>query len=72
NHDIVNFNGNDPVALVKNGEIIDLIGVEGGADFAKDVNMRRKTTITSPSSTFLTDEWVISTDHEDVSGFGEL
>ena len=72
NHQIVNFNGNDPVALLKNGEIIDFFGVEGGADFAKDVNMKRKTTITSPSATYLVDEWEVNTDHEDVSGFGEL
>mgnify|MGYP006189124947 CR=1 FL=1 len=72
NHDIVNFNGNDPVALLKDGVIIDLIGTEGGEDFAKDVNMKRKTSITSPSAVFLTDEWVISSDHEVTTGFGQL
>ena len=71
NHQVVNFNGNDPVALLKNGEIIDFFGTEGGADFAKDVNMRRKTSITSPSTTFLADEWE-TYDHKDTSGFGEL
>lgn len=70
-HQIVNFNGNDPLALLKNGDIIDMVGVSGGADFAKDINMRRKTTITSPNTTFLSDEWVVF-DHQDISGFGQL
>jgi endonuclease I/chitodextrinase len=48
------FNGNDAVGLFKNGVLIDIIGnLNGGtADFAIDVTLRRKSTVTSPTTTF--------------------
>lgn len=48
------FNGNDAVGLFKNGVLIDIIGnFNGGtADFAINVTLRRKSTVTSPSTTF--------------------
>lgn len=54
------FNGNDPVGLFKNGVLIDIIGTfnGGSANFAVDVTLRRKSTITSPSTTFnLSSQW---------------
>jgi len=54
------FNGNDAVGLFKNGVLIDIIGTFNGgtANFAIDVTLRRKSTITSPSTTFnLSGEW---------------
>ena len=56
----VNFNGNDPVGLFKNDVLIDIIGAFdfGGGNFAKDVTLRRKNTISSPNTTFdETNEW---------------
>jgi len=48
------FNGNDAVGLFKNGVLIDIIGTFSGgtANFAIDVTLRRKSTVTSPSTTF--------------------
>lgn len=54
------FNGNDAVGLFKNGVLIDVIGTFNGgtANFAADVTLRRKSTITSPSTTFnLAAQW---------------
>jgi endonuclease I len=54
------FNGNDAVGLFKNGVLIDIIGTFNGgtANFAADVTLRRKSTITSPSTTFnLSTQW---------------
>ncbi len=54
------FNGNDAVGLFKNGVLIDIIGTFNGgtANFAADVTLRRKSTVTSPSATFnLSAQW---------------
>ncbi|MFE3871054.1 endonuclease [Flavobacterium sp. ZS1P70] len=54
------FNGNDAVGLFKNGVLIDIIGTfnGGAADFAIDVTLRRKSTVTSPTTTFsITAQW---------------
>ncbi|HCV83025.1 MAG TPA: endonuclease I, partial [Zunongwangia profunda] len=53
----IDFNGNDPVGLFKDGTLIDIIGTSGGDDFAKDVTLRRKATVTAPSATYNSDEW---------------
>ena len=64
----VNFNGNDPVGLFKNGELIDIFGSfeAGSADFAKDMTYRRKSSVTGPSATYNADEWE-ATSKDDVS-----
>lgn len=54
------FNGNDAVGLFKNGVLIDIIGTFNGgtANFAADVTLRRKSTVTSPTTTFnLSSQW---------------
>ncbi|MDW8851757.1 endonuclease [Flavobacterium sp. MMLR14_040] len=54
------FNGNDAVGLFKNDVLIDIIGTFSGgtANFAIDVTLRRKSTVTSPSTTFnLNSQW---------------
>lgn len=56
----VNFNGNDPVGLFKNGVLIDIIGVfDGGSgNFAQNTTLRRKVTVTGPNTTWdETNEW---------------
>lgn len=59
NGEPLNFNGNDPVGLFKNGTLIDILGVFGNsADFAKNVTLRRKSTVSSPNTTYdETNEW---------------
>ena len=54
------FNGNDAVGLFKNGVLIDIIGTFNGgtANFAADQTIRRKATVTSPTTTFnKTTQW---------------
>ena len=56
----VDFNGNDPIGLFKDGVLIDIIGVlnGGSADFAANVTLVRKDFVTGPNTTFdLEGEW---------------
>ena len=56
----VNFNGNDPVGLFKNGVLIDIIGEEGNSSYhIKDKTYRRKSTISEPNTRFNSNEWDI-------------
>jgi endonuclease I/chitodextrinase len=54
----INFNGNDPVGLFKNGVLIDIIGVldETAKNF-ENMTLRRKLTVTKPNTTYTTSEW---------------
>lgn len=53
---MVNFNGNDPIALLNSdGSVHDVVGSMGGADFAKD-NTLARTTLT-PSATYQASDW---------------
>ncbi len=55
---IVTFNGNDAIGLFKNGTLIDVLGTLGdGTVFAQNVTLRRKSSVTSPNSTYTTTEW---------------
>ncbi len=57
---IMSFNGDDKIALRKGNRIIDLIGVIGDSlYFAKDVTLRRKSSIQSPNSQYDPVEWEI-------------
>jgi len=67
-HQVVNFNGNDPIGLFLDGVLVDILGEKGGADFAKDVNLRRKPGST-PNTTFVPDEWETFSD-ENTEGLG--
>ena len=54
----LNFNGNDPIGLFKNGELIDIIGEENNSSkHIENITSRRKSTITDPSTTFITTQW---------------
>lgn len=56
----MNFNGNDPVGLYKNGVLIDIIGNEGdSSDHIQNKVYRRKSNILSPNTRFDTTEWEI-------------
>mgnify|MGYP000126734666 CR=1 FL=1 len=68
----INFNGNDPVGLFKNGTLIDIIGIYNGgsSNFAKDKTLRRKSNIFQPNTNFdLNNEWEVF-DKNDASNFG--
>ncbi len=70
-HQIITFNGNDPIGLFKDGQLIDMFGYVGGHDFAKDTNMRRKAGIINPNTEFTEDEWEVY-GPEDTEGLGTL
>lgn len=54
----MDFNGNDPVALFKDDELIDVIGeVDNPDDFAIDETLRRKSTVKEPSTVYVPDQW---------------
>ncbi|WP_037314994.1 hypothetical protein [Salegentibacter sp. Hel_I_6] len=54
----LDFNGNDPVGLFKNGELIDVIGeMDNPEDFALDQTLRRKKSITEPSLEYNPEDW---------------
>lgn len=70
NDDVINFNGNDPIAIICNNEIADLLGEIGSsADFGKDVTLRRLSTVTAPTATYNTEEWE-TLGMDDLTGFG--
>ncbi|WP_010651887.1 5'-nucleotidase C-terminal domain-containing protein [Oceanobacillus massiliensis] len=53
NNAVINFNGDDVLALKKDGVLIDEFGNVGvDADFAKDVTMVRKSAVTAPSEVY--------------------
>ena len=54
----MNFNGNDPVGLFKNGVLIDIVGEENNSSkHIENVTLRRKSTIISPKATYDANEW---------------
>lgn len=67
----INFNGNDPIGLFKNNELIDIVGTfnGGAADFAKDKTLRRNSSVSSPNSVYVEGEWDIFA-KDDISGLG--
>ena len=67
---VINFNGNDPMAIICNNEIADLLGEIGSsADFGKDVTLRRLSTVTAPTATYNSEEWE-TLGMDDLTGFG--
>jgi endonuclease I/chitodextrinase len=52
------FNGDDRVGLFKDDVLIDIIGdLDGTTSFAQDITLRRKYSVTSPTSTYIASEW---------------
>ena len=66
----LNFNGNDAVALFRNGLIVDIIGEPTKIDtILDDRTMRRNSTITFGSYTYIESEW-IEFDQDNVANLG--
>jgi endonuclease I/chitodextrinase len=56
----MNFNGDDPVGLFKNGILVDVIGdISSRSKHIEDVTYRRKGNISVPNTTFTSSEWDI-------------
>ena len=60
---VINFNGNDPLALKKGDKVIDVIGsypniwLNGNVGAGKDVFLHRKIEINAPATTFDANQW---------------
>ncbi|TYP98798.1 putative secreted protein (Por secretion system target) [Tenacibaculum adriaticum] len=55
---VMTFNGNDAVGLFKSDALIDLIGnPSSSANFAQNTTIRRKSSVTSPNTSYTTSEW---------------
>ena len=62
---VIDFNGNDPIALKKNGAVIDVLGsfpsiwlaADGKNGAGKDVLLHRKASVTVPSATYDAGQW---------------
>lgn len=67
---VIHFNGNDAVALMQSGVVVDVVGDPNNAsDLIKDMTLRRKSAVVSGNPVFDFDEWTqLPTD--DVSGLG--
>jgi len=66
----LSFNGNDAVALRKNGTNIDVMGTIGsGSTFAQNTTLRRNASVQSGTTTYNVSEWT-TFGSNDVSGFG--
>ncbi len=58
NSSVMDYNGDDKIALQKNEQIIDLVGKIGDSiNFGKDVTLRRKSQVKTPNNEFDMDEW---------------
>lgn len=54
----MDFNGNDPVGLFRDGILIDIIGEkDNSSDFGKDIILRRNPEISEPSVEYKPGEW---------------
>lgn len=56
----MDFNGNDPIGLFKNGVLIDIMGnFNDPEDFGKDISLIRNYNSTEPSATFSLLDWEV-------------
>lgn len=55
----LSFNGNDPVGLFYNNTLVDVVGYfnGGSSNFAANVTLRRKSSVTDPSTSYQPNEW---------------
>ncbi|MBS9861784.1 ExeM/NucH family extracellular endonuclease [Vibrio alginolyticus] len=68
---VANFNGDDPIALLKDGEVHDIIGVMGDVDFGKDTTLVRNRDALTPSATYDASQWT-AFEKDNIDGLGEL
>ncbi|WP_297815428.1 endonuclease [uncultured Polaribacter sp.] len=58
NNGVMSFNGNDAMGLFKNDVLIDLIGdASNSSNFAQNVTLQRKSSVTSPNNSYSATEW---------------
>ena len=75
-NDVINFNGNDPIALLYGNDIVDMFGPEPQSgktidDFAKDVTVRRNVEAVKASPIYVESDWTV-VEKDDVSNLGKF
>lgn len=68
---VANFNGDDPLALLKDGELHDILGVMGDVDFGKDTTLVRNSDALMPSQVYQSNQWT-ALEKDNIEGLGEL
>lgn len=59
NDNVLNFNGNDAIALYHNNILIDAIGeLNNSANWGKDVSLKRRSGVICPTGDFDVEEWL--------------
>jgi len=54
----LSFNGNDPIGLFKNGQLVDVLGnFNSSSNFAQNTTLVRKETVASPTTNYTSVEW---------------
>ncbi|SHO54783.1 ExeM/NucH family extracellular endonuclease [Vibrio quintilis] len=71
NNTIASFNGNDPVALLKDDEVYDMIGSMGGSNWGKDVTLVRRADELTASPDYQASQWD-SLEKNNIEGLGSL
>ncbi|MFJ6412702.1 5'-nucleotidase C-terminal domain-containing protein [Terribacillus saccharophilus] len=61
NGSVINFNGNDAIALQQDGAVLDVVGEIGNdQDTAKDIGLIRSTDVTEGSTVFVSEQWEVT------------
>lgn len=68
---VANFNGDDPLALLKDGEVHDIVGVMGDVSFGQDITLVRNSDTLIPSATYQSAQWTALA-KDNIEGLGEL
>ena len=71
NSSVTSFNGNDPIALLKDGQLHDVFGFDGGDNFAKDATFTRSSVAMTPSTVYSSSDWVETT-KDSIDGLGSF
>lgn len=66
---VASFNGNDPVALLKDGQLHDVFGLDGGDNFAIDATFTRSSVAMMPSTVYSSSDWNKTTE-DNIDGLG--
>ncbi|WED24769.1 ExeM/NucH family extracellular endonuclease [Vibrio sp. JC009] len=69
-NELTSFNGDDPIAIKKDGNIVDIVGVPGRVNLLDDSSIRRR--VFTPSTKYDAGKFDDLADPKDFSGLGNL
>lgn len=72
NASVINFNGNDPIALLDlEGTVLDMLGEMGKVDWGSNQTLTRKNDSLTPSAQYVPSQWTVSASNS-TQGLGSL